>query len=238
MKAFKYQEYLDFYPREYDRWNGEYDSVKDFTFDLWLTLKKGAFLKEAIRVLAEEKKLYSRAAICVSDDAVNTLGEEKDSLFKLCEEKEITLLRDDTGTYYKYHDGREYCIRSEEGYGMVDDAATYLCIWWNKIPTPEEEEAKKIQDAYFERQRTLREGKEACEKYCLQNTDHVEQVEHRLKIMLDELKVKSLMFGKPKAADKSFGAAMRIINKIHTLSYYQKMMDCAREYLLSPEELE
>ena len=238
MEAFKFQEYLDFYPRKYDRWNSEYDGVKDFTFDLWLTLKNGASLKEAIRVLAEEKKLYSRSAICVSDDAVNALGEEKDSLFKLCEEKEITLLRDDAGTYYNYHDGREYCIHTQEGYGMVDDAATYLCIWWNKIPTPEEAEAKKIQDAHFERQRTLRDGKEACEKYCLQNTEHVVQVENRLKTMLDELNVKSQMFGKSETADKSFGEAMRINSKMKTLNYYQKMMACAREYLLAPEELE
>lgn len=244
MEKFKFETYLEDYdPRSYNRYDSNYDSIKDYTFDLWFTLKKGASLKTAILTFVEEMDIFRRTcrrfAICVSDDeSVTELGEEKEFLLKLCEENSITLLRNDGGTYYNYHDGREYCIHEEEGYGMVDDAATYLFIWWHKIPTAEEEEEKRLRELHYERQRTLRDGKETCKKYCLQNLTHVEQMEKRLNTMMNELNVKREKIGKVEKADASFADAMILDNKMRTLDFLQKSMAGAREYLLSPEELE
>ena len=236
MDAMKYLEYLDFYSRRYDRWNSEYAGVKDFTFDLWFVLKNGASLKDAVRTLADGKD-YNTAAICVSDDAVHALGEEKDSLFKLCEERKITLLRDDAGIYYNYHDGREYCIHTEEGYGMVDDAATYLCIWWKKIPTPEEAEEEKLRREELDRKRCMKEGKSACIKYCLNRIEQVEILERRLQEMIQDLKKRYESLPRTENAEL-LAPKMRLLGKIKALDYNLKVIANAREYLLEPESLQ
>ena len=136
MNEHKYDDYLEIRKNYWETSELCYDSIKDFTFDQWFDLKKGASLKKAILTLAEEEidpfgTSSKSFAICVSDDsAVHELGEEKASLLQFCEGYNITVLREERDVFYNYQNDRKYYIREQEGYGAVDDAATYLFLWW------------------------------------------------------------------------------------------------------------
>ena len=243
MEKNKYRNYLE--PREsytytYGIDESRYDAIKDFTFDLWFNLKAGASLKDAVLAFAEEMGAFGRTctkfAICVlGDDAVNELGEDKDSLLCFCAEKDITVLRDEGAVYYNYHDGREYCIVKQEGYGMVDDAATYLFLWWNRIPTEEEEEKERLRQKQQERQRAMYNGKSVCMKYCLNDMEQIEILEKRLQEMKRVLEVKELELRDIAGAQLK---RMKIHDKIRAIEINRKGLADAKEYLLSPRELE
>ena len=186
MKEHKYNDYLESRKKYWEATGFHYDTIKDFTFDQWFDLKKGASLKMAILTLAEEEinpfgTPYKSFAICVSDDsAVNELGEGKASLLQFCEGYNITLLREEGAVFYNYQNDRKYYIREQIGHGAVDDAASYLFLWWEMIPTPKEEEEKALRRIRAEKNQMPLNGETICKKYCLNNIEQVKILEKRL----------------------------------------------------------
>lgn len=241
MDEHKYSDYLKVRKNYWEISELHYDTIKNFTFDQWFELKKGASLKTAILALAEEEidpfggpgKSF---AICVSDDsAVKELGEEKESLLQFCGENNITVLRDKGNVYYNYQNDREYYIREQEGTGAADDAATYLFLWWELVLTPEEEAEKRRHQILAEKNRMLQNGKHICRKYCLNDMEQVDVLEKRLREMKDGLEKKELELGKIAGAQSKM---LKIRGKIRALEIHQKEMDAAREYLLGQRDVE
>lgn len=238
MNEHKYDDYLEIRKNYWETSELCYDSIKDFTFDQWFDLKKGASLKKAILTLAEEEidpfgTSSKSFAICVSDDsAVHELGEEKASLLQFCEGYNITVLREERDVFYNYQNDRKYYIREQEGYGAVDDAATYLFLWWEMIATPQEEEEKTLRRIQAEQNRRLLNGEHICRKYCLKNIGQVKILENRLHEMKKGLKVKELELGESKEVQAKRG---KIRGRIQALEMHQKEMAVAREYLLEKE---
>ena len=201
MNEHKYSDYLELRKNYWKVSELHYDTIKDFTFDQWFDLKRGASLKMAILTLAEEEidpfgTPYKSFAICVSDDsAVNELDEEKDSLLQFCGGYNVTVLREEGAVFYNYQNDRKYYIREQVGPGAADDAATYLFLWWEMIATPQEEEEKTLRRIQAEKNRMLMNREYICRKYCLNNTEQVKILEKCLQEMKNGLTVKELELG-------------------------------------------
>ncbi|MGN1140744.1 MAG: hypothetical protein ACI4TF_06060 [Oliverpabstia sp.] len=239
MNEHKYSDYLELRNNYWEVSELHYDTIKDFTFDQWFELKKGASLKMAILTLAEEEidpfgTPCKSFAICVSDDsAVNELGEEKASLLQFCEGYNVTVLREEGAVFYNYQNDRKYYIREQVGPGAADDAASYLFLWWEMIPTPKEEEEKALRRIQAEKNRMLLNGEHICRKYCLNNIEQVKVLENRLQEMKNGLKEKELDLGE---SEEVQAKRMKICGRIRALEMHQKEMAAARKYLL--EKLE
>ena len=216
-----------------------YDTIKDFTFDQWFNLKKGASLKKAILTLAEEEidpfdTPYKSYAICVSDDsAMNELGEEKASLLQFCEGYNVTVLREEGAVFYNYQNDRKYYIREQVGPGAADDAAAYLFLWWEMIETPQEEEEKALRRIQAENNRMLLNGEHICRKYCLNNVEQVKILEDRLQEMKNSLMSKELKLGESEEAQST---SMKIRGRIRAIEIHQKEMAAAKKYLVEKTE--
>lgn len=236
----RYSNYLELRKNYWEMSELPYDTIKDFTFDQWFDLKKGAALKKAVPALIEEMDLSGflgkRLAICISDDsAMHELGEEKASLLQVCEENSITVLWDNGDSYYNYQNDREYYIREQTGTGAADDAETYLFLWWEMLPTAEEAKEKKLCQLHEKRKKLLQKGQFACRKYCLNRMDQLEQLEKRLKEMKDGLKKIELELGEDA---ESKAQKLKLYGRIRALEMHQKEMAAARVYLLAQSEPE
>lgn len=235
MNEHKYNDYLESRKKYWEATEFHYDYIKDFTFDQWFELKKGASLKMAILTLAEEEidpfgTPYKSFAICVSDDsAVNELGEEKASFLQFCEGYNVTVLREEGAVFYNYQNDRKYYIRKQVGPGASDDAASYLFLWWEMIPTPVEEEEKALRRIRAEKDQMLLNGEHICRKYCLNNIEQVKVLENRLQEMKNWLKEKELDLGENEEVQAK---RMKIRGRIRALEMHQIEMAAARKHLL------
>lgn len=245
MEEYKYKKYLKpkkGYLDEKQIDISRYDGIEDHTFDQWFDLKEGISLDDAVLALVEEMDGFDRTcksfAICVSEKAINGLGEKKEPLLRLCGEKKITILREEDDVYYNYHDDREYRVRADVGYfGSADDAEEYLYIWLQKVPTPEEAEKERIRQEKQNRKRRLERGNAVCREYCLNHIEQVQLLEKRLQEMIRDLEARIEALGH--VEDTVFlTRRMKLRGKIRALEMNLERFADAREYLRSPEELE
>jgi len=244
MEEYKYKKYLK--PRkgyldEKQIDISRFDGIEDYTFDRWFDLTEGVSLSDAVLALVEEMDRFDRTcksfAICVSEKAINGLGEKKEPLLQLCAEKNITILREDSDVYYNYHDGREYRVREEVRYGSPDDAEEYLWICLQKVPTPEEAEKERIRREKQSRKWKLERGKAVCREYCLNRIEQVELLEKRLQEMMRDLEARIESLGN--VEDTVFlTRRMKLRGKIRAVEMNLERIADAREYLLAPEELD
>lgn len=239
MSEHKYNDYLELRINYWEVSELHYDTIKDFTFDQWFNLKKGASLKKAILTLAEAEidpfdTPYKSYAICVSDDSeVDELREEKASLLQFSEGYNVTVLREEGAVFYNYQNDRKYYIREQVGPGAADDAATYLFLWWEMIETPQEEEEKTLRRIQAEKNRMLLNGEHICRKYCLNNVEQVKSLEDRLQEMKNGLMAKELELV---GSEEDQSTKIKICGRIRAIEIHQKEMAAAKKHLVEKSE--